>query len=86
MTRQPTSSTFKCGAKGYRRSGGVTVLNLIIHASKFFPPQKFRKVRYALTKTEYVTKRRIMMGHHNHLLRTYSMFTVNNSNAVELRL
>ena len=58
----------------------------IIHASKFFPPQKFRKVRYALTKTEYVTKRRIMMGHHNHLLRTYSMFTVNNSNAVELRL
>jgi hypothetical protein len=39
-----------------------------------------------LTKTEYVTKRRIMVAHHNHLLRTYSMLTVTNSNAVEFRL
>ena len=73
-------------SQSYRRSGAITVLNLIIHASKFVPPPKFRKVRYALTKTEFATKRRIMLGHHNHLLRTYSMFTVTNSNAVELRL
>jgi hypothetical protein len=73
-------------SQSYRRSGGVTVLNVIIHASKFVPPQKFTKVRYTLTKTEYVTKRRIMLDHHNHLLHTYSLFTVTNSNAVELRL